>query len=288
MKRRYTIDTLAAEANRGGFGFAAKNHFQSTTAGAARLAPNSTVPIIGSITLNRGVGGISWEAVRAALSGYKADPTLEEREQTPIIVWMPTIHAEGHLTKHDRKDMLPGLGSSKIHNVYPEGSGLTVWESGRRGVLSEQTLQLLDYIASEDLVLATGHLTADEVEAVVSHAARRGIRRIIVTHPDFKATDMPISTQADLANRDGVYVELTYLNLVTEGTPVHVYVEAIRTLGAENVILTTDFGRLAMPTVSEGWEGYFKLLSEAGITETEFVQMAVLNPHTLASGASKG
>jgi len=91
LRRRYTIKSLAEEAQREFFGFAAKNHFQPTTAWAAMISNNYKIPIIGSITLNKSVGGINPEAVRAALSGFKTNPQKSKRESDRFIVWMPTI-----------------------------------------------------------------------------------------------------------------------------------------------------------------------------------------------------
>jgi hypothetical protein len=36
--------------------------------------------------------------------------------------------------------------------------------------------------------------------------------------------------------------------------------------------------------VGSGWKKYFKLLTEKGISEKEFAQMSIENPHQLALG----
>jgi len=285
LNRRYTIDSLASEGQREGFGFVAKNHFQPTTAWAARLAPRSSVPVIGSVVLNRGVGGIHVEAVRAALSGFKADPMNTKTDPGRFVVWMPTIHAEAHLACYGRKDISTDWGCApEFQAEYPEGQGLTIWDSIGGGRIGPETRSVLEYIAEHDLVLATGHLSSDEAETLVREAAGAGVRRICITHPLFQATDMPLDIQKTLTELEGVYVELAYVNLAIDHLSPESYVEVIRRCGPENVVLSTDLGQVTQEPVAEGWRRFHSLLHERGVSDREFVRMAVDNPHRLVFG----
>jgi len=283
LRRRYTIKSLAEEAQREFFGFVAKNHFQPTTAWAAMIRANYKIPIIGSITLNRSVGGINPEAVRAALSGFKVNPQKSNRERGRFIVWMPTIHAEAHLIYNNRKDVISEWGCAmKYQCTYPEGTGLTVLDSGDTNLLNKETRKVLEIIAKEDLILATGHLSSKEVELLVKEALNIGVRRIIVTHPFFKATDMSIEKQVELSRFKGVFLEICYVNLKMDNIPINLYVQLIKEAGSENIILSTDLGQISSETVGEGWENYFKLLTKEGVSKDEFIQMAIENPHKIA------
>jgi hypothetical protein len=285
LNRRYTIESLAEEAQREGFGFVAKNHFQPTTAWAVRLAGRISVPVIGSIVLNRGVGGINPEAVRAALSGFKVDPTRTETEEGRFVVWMPTIHAEGHLAQYGRRDISTEWGCSPEYQAeYPIGEGLTVWERGSSSRLSSETRSVLDYIAAHDLVLATGHLRSNEVEALVDGAVSTGVRRICITHPLFQATAMPLEIQKALTALGGVYVELAYVNLAIDNLPIEHYMEVIRTVGTDHVVLSSDLGQVTQEPVTEGWNRFYRLLGERGLTDEEFARMAIENPRCLVLG----
>lgn len=241
------------------------------------------VPIIGSITLNRGVGGINPEAVRAALSGFKTNPQQAKRERGRFIVWMPTIHAEAHLTHNRRRDIISEWGCApEYQSTYPEGAGLTVVDKENRALLNKETREVLEIIAREDLILATGHLSSKEVELLVKEALNVGVKRIIVTHPFFKATDMPLEKQVELSRLEGVFIEIAYVNLKIDKIPITSYIKLIETAGPENVILSTDLGQLSSETVGEGWKHYFELLKKEGISEDKLVQMAIENPHKLA------
>ena len=44
---------------------------------------------------------------------------------------------------------------------------------------------VLEVVARHDLVLATGHLSRDEIFAVVDAAVDAGVETIVVTHPEF-------------------------------------------------------------------------------------------------------
>jgi hypothetical protein len=285
LSRRYTVETLAEEAEREFFGFVAKNHFQPTTAWTSRISHQYHVPMMGSITLNKGVGGINPEAVRAALSGFKTDPLQMERGKGRFIVWMPTIHAEAHLVHNRRRDIISDWGCSvEYQKTYAKGEGITVLDPRNKNRISHEALEVLRIIASEDLILATGHLSSGEVEILVQEALTIGVKRIILTHPFYQATHMSLEKQVELSQLRGVFIELAYANLQFDKIPLETYVELIRAAGPNRVILSSDLGQPGSESVAAGWKRYFKLLAEKGISEKEVAQMSIENPHRLALG----
>ena len=48
-----------------------------------------------------------------------------------------------------------------------------------------ELLEVLRVVAAHDLVLATGHLSRDEIFAVVDAAVAAGVETIVVTNPEF-------------------------------------------------------------------------------------------------------
>jgi len=284
IPRRYSIKSLADEAQSEAFGFVAKNHFQATTSWAAMINMEYNIPIIGSITLNKSVGGINHEAIRGALSGLKTNILAENNKLSKrrFIVWMPTIHAEAHLDQYNRKDILAEWGSSsKDQKIYPKGEGLTILEKNNLKYLSPETVKVLELIAKEDLILATGHLSAKEVELLVIEALNIGVKKIIITHPLFQATNMPIKKQIELSKLDGVFIELCYVNLSMDNLSIDLYVKVIEAIGPKNVILTTDLGQSFNESIIEGWRSYYNLLEKKGISKDNFLQMAVENPYII-------
>src|SRR5215211_5071822 len=98
IRRRYNAATLAEEARREGIGVVMKNHFQPTTGWVSMIRkPDDSVPLVGSVALNLGCGGIDYHGIRSALSGWKRDLASSSPDQDRFVVWMPTVCAEGHL-----------------------------------------------------------------------------------------------------------------------------------------------------------------------------------------------
>jgi predicted metal-dependent phosphotriesterase family hydrolase len=58
-------------------------------------------------------------------------------------------------------------------------------------------------------------------------------------------------------------------------------VEAIRAVGAEHCIITTDLGQYMNPPAAEGMRMFIALLLKNGITEHEIELMAKVNPSKL-------
>ena len=131
-----------------------KNHF-AITAGRAVLV-NKIVPqieVFGKVVLNHAVGGINPDAVDAMhrIGGKYGK-----------VVWLPTVDAEHHLQV-----------------FHKSGSGIKVAENGK--VLPE-TAAVLKIVAKENLVLETGHISSEEVIAVVGAANLLNIKNILITH----------------------------------------------------------------------------------------------------------
>ncbi|MEG3927235.1 MULTISPECIES: DUF6282 family protein [unclassified Microcoleus] len=131
-----------------------KNHYAST-AGRAVLVNKivAEIEVFGGIVLNHSVGGINPEAVDAMhrIGGKYGK-----------VVWLPTVDAEHHLQVFHKPRM-----------------GIKVAENGK--VLPE-TAAVLKIVAKENLVLETGHISSEEVMAVVGAANLLNIKNILITH----------------------------------------------------------------------------------------------------------
>ena len=286
-----------------------KNHFISTT-GLASLARNITgqTSVFGSVVLNHGVGGVNVQAVRATLSGNKDEVRNaheEVRGKEPTVVWMPTFHSKLHLETFGH-DYLPEWvgGDTRFTSTSADVTPCEVVDES--GNVLEEVQQVLELIASHDLVLATSHLSKDEITAVVRAAVAHGVRRIIITHPFFKVTDMSIQEQQTLVDlhrqltggepEHQLYLEYTYTGKTIDGISFELYAEAINLIGPEHVILSSDAGQTRWPrdtqgqpleggvqalSVTECWKLFIQDLAQAGISEKAVVEMASTNPSRL-------
>ena len=137
------IDVAILAKRKGMRGLVLKNHVTMTADRAVlvmKMVPG--IEIFGGIVLNNAVGGINPAAVEwmHRMSGGRGK-----------VVWLPTFDSDMHI-----KTL-----------VDAKGSGIEVAPGG---VVTPQLEAVLKIIARENLVLATGHIHAEEVMAVVKRA----------------------------------------------------------------------------------------------------------------------
>jgi hypothetical protein len=173
------LDTARLAKEAGVRAIVLKNHWAPTAQLAytvAKVVPG--IEVLGGIALNRAVGGVNPEAVKqgAAFTGGKLR-----------IVWMPTFDAENYV-RFSKQD-LPFAAVSRDGKLLPE------------------TIEVLQLIAKNKLVLATGHSSAAEDLMLVREGRKQGIAQIVVTHPMDAPIHMSLAEMQEAA-RLGAYVEL--------------------------------------------------------------------------------
>jgi hypothetical protein len=277
VKRKTTDIELARRfAELGLSGFGLKSHYTST-AERARVV-NEAVPevdTIGAITLNRAVGGMNPVAVEiAAREGAR-------------IVWFPTVSSE-----NEQHEVLAADPNGKVPvwvrfelelreaGVVPEPVPVVAG-----GALVDEARAVLEVIARHDLVLATGHLSRDEIFVLVDGAVDAGVKRIVVTHPEFPSQRIPPDDQRELADR-GALLERAFTTPYTGKCTWEQVFEATRAVGAERTVLSTDLGQVFNPPVEDGLAIMADRFLEAGFTEDEVRTMAVENTRFIAEANS--
>ena len=123
------------------------------------------------------------------------------------------------------------------------GSFLNVTEDGK---VTQATRQCLEIIAKHDMVLATSHIRPSEVLPVVKAAQEVGVKRIVITHPEFPTTLLSIAQQQELA-RLGVYFERCFTTPNTGKISWEQVYANIREVGPDSTILATDLGQTTAP-----------------------------------------
>jgi hypothetical protein len=226
-------------------GFVLKSHHYPTAPLAHAL--NRIYPglsVAGAIVLNREVGGLNPDAVQAAAdTGARA-------------VWMPTFSADAYL-----KDRAAG-------------PGITLTDDD--GALLGAVHDVMDIVHHHDMVLASGHVSPAEALQLFTTAKEKGIQRMLVTHPSNVATIEEIRQMADL----GAYVEYTFLSCmpsVNESTPAQI-ASAVRDLGFERCVVTSDFGQWTNPPPAEGFRMAIAALLEAGLRPKDLSALVKTNP----------
>ena len=253
-------------------GFVLKSHYGSTAERAAVVrAAVPGVNVLGAISLNRAVGGINPLAVEIA---------AREGART---VWLPTVDSVNE--SHERE--------------APPGAKVPVWvklqlelrEQGieidpvpvvdKSGVVLPEVLEVLAMIARHNMLLATGHLSRDEIFAVVDAALDAGVTDIVVTHPEFPSQDLSQEDQRALAEK-GALLERCFTTPHTGKVTWERWVENIRAAGPESSVLSTDLGQVFNPPVEDGMALMVDRLLDAGFDEEEVYVMAVVNTRIVA------
>jgi hypothetical protein len=267
VERKLDDFELARQAReRGMAGIVLKNHF-FTTALRAQLVSIQVpgIALIGSIVLNQPQGGINPWAVEAAGRGGAK------------VVWMPTAHSENQLAHESAPGVRPHPAAMHLPGRH---AGVRVFNDD--SLLTADTEAVLEIIRDRGMVLATGHLTPEEVDRLTARAVEIGLRKIVSTHPDLPAISMPVELQKKLAER-GVYFERTFnvtrpqYNTLT----VAQLAARIREVGIGSTIMATDFGQPTSPLPAEGLEMYVQGMLENGISADQVRQMVSIHAREL-------
>jgi Family of unknown function (DUF6282) len=273
---RIVDDVTLAERFRelGLAGFGLKSHYVPT-AERARVVNRVVdgVSAIGAIVLNASVGGVNALAVEiAAREGAR-------------IVWLPTVDAVAEAGERERD--------------YPPGAKVPMWVRMQRELREAGTevppvavldgdgeplpelLDVLRVVAKHGLVLATGHLSRDEIFAVTDAALAIGVRDVVVTHPEFPSQDLSIEDQVALA-RGGALLERCFTTPHTGKCSWERVFEGIRATGPERNLLSSDLGQPANPPVEDGLALFADRLLGAGFSDADVETMTVRNSRLLA------
>ncbi|WP_329268565.1 DUF6282 family protein [Streptomyces sp. NBC_01451] len=278
MKRRVDDLTLASRfAEVGLDGFVLKSHYVPTAERAEVV--RHAVPgfaAVGAITLNASVGGMNPIAVEIAGRGGAQ------------FVWLPTVDSanERACTADSPEGATPPMWVQLQNEL--RAAGMTadpVDVLGPDGAVLESARQVFRVIAAHDMTLATGHLHSDEIAAVVDAAAEEGVRRIVVTHPEFTSQRVGVERQCELAAK-GALLERCFTTPYTGKVSWELWLENIRAVGPEHSVLSSDLGQPFNPPVEDGLPLLADRLLAAGFTEEEVHVMAVDNTRWLA-GVSK-
>jgi len=259
--RRVDAVSAAQQAQAAGMRAIVLKNKQYITAPLADIAQKQVpgIRVFGGICLDREVGGVNPDA--AALAGALGAK----------IVWMPTETAFNDLQK-SKKPLMQRRFSRAI-------TGIRALDAGGRPV--PELDDVLDIIKEYDMILATGHFSTEEVLALIARAVEKGIRKILVNHPltvSFGPT-APIEKQVEMASM-GAFIEHTFVACM----PAHDRLdpgeirEAVKAVGAERTVISSDFGQYHNPPPVEGMRMAILTLTGLGVTPAEMDLMTKINP----------
>lgn len=267
--RRIGIRQAAEQAAEAGFAaILVKSHHHSMLSDIAAVESSGgplPIPVLGGVALNNYVGGLNPVAVELAVN------------RGGRIVWFPTISSDRHICAHSDELRFPSTDHS-----LTVGEAIKVLDDD--GSLVPQAEQILDLIAQHDLILSTGHMSPDEVTAVLEGATARGIKRLLVNHPNFviEADEALVRKWIGL----GAVVEHSLCMYDDRSSFCNwkpdELVRLINLLGVENTILGSDLGQQNNPLPVEGYERVIGDLLDRGVSDADIRAMVVDTPTRLA------
>ena len=267
VPRSQTIAEAIGDFSAAGFaGFVAKSHVGSTAQVCGAHSDGPGAAAIGSICLNRPVGGLNAGAVEvAALLGAR-------------VVWLPTVDSRRQREPATVSGAPPVWTETQAELSRTPGYGppITVLEDGR---LVPELHDVLDVVRDHGLLLATGHLDCDEVLTVLDAAKEHGIERVMVTHPDLPRQRITLDAQVEMARR-GAWIERTMASVIEGKLPLDAALRGIRACGTGSTLLNGDLGQPHHGPIVNGIRQWAICLHDAGFTPEETRQLLVSNPET--------
>lgn len=199
----------------------------------------------GSVTLNRQVGGINPAAVESGLKlGAK-------------VIWLPTQSAGNHLQKS-------GQSPANCVEVLKDGNVVPELED------------IFRLINEFDAVLGTAHLSPEECFRIVEAARDAGVKKIVITHPEWWLVGMSIEDQIRIVNDYNVILEHCFAQPLGGGkykSNLEMNLEAILACGFKNVMVSTDGGQVENPNWEIALEQYITYLADHGIPAEQIHHM---------------
>jgi Family of unknown function (DUF6282) len=239
------IDLARLAKSRGMRAIVLKNHYEPTASLAYIVRKEVPgIEVFGGISLDLTNGGVNPAAVEwmtKVKGGYGR------------VVWMPTFDSE--------------------HNAAPEHRPFA--RVAKDGQLVPEVVQVIEIIARHNLVLETGHSSPEEALLLIREGRRQGVQNILVTHAINRLVGMSIPQMQEAAKL-GAYLEFVYVKPGSEEAKAHV--NAIRAVGPEHCILSSDLGQANNPLHPDGLLALYQYLAQQGFTQGEIDRMAKVNP----------
>jgi len=225
---------------------------------AQKMVPG--IKVFGGVVLDQIAGGLRPATVEVAIKMHAK------------VIWMPLFDST---QTRKSADAVPFYKSRFFGNDI-----LTIFDANKK--IKDEVFEILDLIASSPgVILSTSHLTPSESLAIIKAAKERGVEKIVVTHPTANIIGASIKEQVEMSKL-GAYINHCFGYILPKPTgagqnPVLV-AEAIKAVGADRCILSSDMGIWYSSTPVEGLRSYVEILMQCGISRKEIDLMIKKNP----------
>jgi len=152
----------------------------------------------------------------------------------------------------------------------------------RNGELLPEVKQIISIIAKNRLVLATGHVSSEEALMLLADGRRQGVQHMVVTHAMNPPIVMDIPRMQQAAKL-GAFLEFVGGSLANADAAARIdrFADAIRKVGPEFCILSSDLGQKGNALPPDGFGAFLLALRARGFSAEEVDRMSKQNPARL-------
>jgi hypothetical protein len=257
--------TLLRQASQAGFAaVVTKDHDYSGVMTAELIRqhfPELKTKIYSSIVLNNVVGGLNPYAVEhtAALGGR--------------IVWLPTLAAANHLRWQASAQWVHPASTERMRPV----TAIPVLNDDKS--VRDDMKEILDIVARNDMVLASGHLHVSETWLIFEEAQRRGVKRLVFTHPE-DIVDASLNDVKGIAAM-GAFVEHSLCMFLDgckfKSREAEDLRDQIEAAGVEQTMLCSDLGQTGTFSPLDGFRRGIRLCMDLGYDDDQIRKMVSSN-----------
>jgi hypothetical protein len=225
------------------------------------------IELFGSIVFNHPVGGLNPHAMRAAIGfGVK-------------VAWLPTVHAKRHVD-YFGAPTYPWLASRQSNPPNTQIEPITLLDAA--GHLKSEVTQILELAAEANVVIGTGHISSEEIFAVLEKAKEIGFGKVVCTHVGWHATDWSLEDAMRMADL-GATLEFTVNPTMParQQADPRKFAKNILAVGAERCIAASDLGQIDNSHPIDGFRMFLRMLGDAGLSERDIDLVARKNPARL-------
>ncbi len=231
------------------------------------------IDVFGSLNLNYPVGGLNPWAVETAIR-YGAKK-----------IFMPTVDASHHVEVTGKVGGYKGIALADekkgVTRLYENYKPIRIFDES--GKVLPEVHDILELIAEANIILSCGHLSESETRTLVPLAKETGVQKVVVDHPFW--LNFPFEFHQEMAGA-GAYINYTFMEISPRWWKLSVadLAGAIRKIGPERVVMSSDVGQLHNPPPVEALRLYIEILFEEDIPPEDIRRMVQNNPADLLYG----
>ncbi|HSR13907.1 MAG TPA: DUF6282 family protein [Thermodesulfobacteriota bacterium] len=202
------------------------------------------IDVRGGVMLNDAVGGLNPEAV---LTSYRIGAKH---------VWLPNKDSSFH------------------HKLYGMPGGIEMLDGD--GHILTKLREILALVAEGDMVLSLSHQSVKERFVIIEEARKMGVKRIEVGHPLAIMAKMTVE-QMKTAAEMGAYLGMYPANFESLVWSWEAFMETVRVVGPDHIVVGTDCGHFAFPTPLEALRLFITGMLTRGIPDRDVEKMVKTN-----------